>query len=465
VVARVAPDSGAVVEPPREADIYLDEVVSERVAAPRPDISSAVLLSPVRGLVDVRWHRNRISVRPKEGFKAGRVYRLELLPVLADLRQNRMRRGHVWVFSTGPAIPSAGLSGSVVDWAQGRVGLNALVEAVLLPESLPYRAVADSQGAFSMQQVPAGEYLVYGIIDQDNNRQRGLREAFDTVRVRLDDTASVELYAFTHDTTGPRLRTVETADSLTLRLTFDRPLDPAQHLDTGDVRFAPLTDSTAYLPLVGVWTQAEADSVRAAQSAQRAAADSARLRQQADSARAHQPADTTRARPPADTARPRPPTPAPGQRPAPGAQPGVRPPPLQLPGAAPQTAGQPGRPATPRDSSRAMKMLARRPPPTAVRLVRLAAPVAPGSRYVVWVLGARGLSGPRADARGQLSIPVPRPARGARPGAASDSLRPPADTSAPRRPPPDTTRPAAPARDSTRPPPPPTLPHAGEPLR
>jgi hypothetical protein len=455
VVQRVAPDSGAVVQPPHEADIYFDEVVSERVAAPRPDISSAVLLSPVRGEVEVGWHRDRISVRPKEGFKAGRVYRLELFPVLADLRQNRMKRGQVWLFSTGPEFPTATLAGSVVDWPGGRIGTNALVEAVLLPDSLPYRTLADSQGAFQLQQMPAGEYLVYGVIDQDNNRQRGPREAFDTVRVHLADTAAVELFAFTHDTTGPRLRSVEAADSFTLRLTFDRPLDPAQHLDTADVRFALQTDSTTPLALVGVWTQLEADSVRTAQSARRAAADSARMRLRADSARARPPSDSVRAGPPA---------PAPGQAPPQavrspraGARPAVRPPPLAVPGAA--APGRPGGPAAPRDSSRAMKMLARHPPPTAVRLVRLESPLAPGSRYIVWVSGARGLSGPSGDARGQISVPVERaPVRGARNPNAADSLRARADTSAPRPLAPDTTRPGAPVpRDSTRPPPPPAL--------
>jgi len=475
VVKAVTPDSGSVVQPPHEVDIQLDEVVQERVAAPRPDISSAVLLSPVRGPVNVQWHRDRISVRPKEGFQPGRVYRLELFPVLTDLRQNRMRQGHVWVFSTGPDIPTATLSGTVVDWVGAKAGGNALVEAVLLPDSLPYRTLADSAGNFALRQVPPGEYLVYGVIDQDNNRQRGPREAYDTGRVHLADTASLELYAFTHDTSGPRLRSVEAADSVTLRLTFDRALDPALRLDTGAVRFALLADSTSFLPLVGVWTQAEADSLRNAEAARRAAADSARLRAREDSTRARAGADTTRARPPADTAgahrvapadtsraRPpvpppaqRPPAPPPGQRPTPSptarptAQPGVRPlPQATAPGAAPQTPGQPGRASGPRDSTRAMKMLARRPAPTPVRLVRLASPLVPGSRYIVRVSGVRGLSGPPADVRGQISVPIPKPAsRAERSRAAADTLHPPADTSARRPAPPDTARsPAASAR-------------------
>src|SRR5260370_1207730 len=38
-----------------------------------------VLLSPVHGAVNVEWHRSKVTVKPKEGWKP-RVYRLEILP-------------------------------------------------------------------------------------------------------------------------------------------------------------------------------------------------------------------------------------------------------------------------------------------------------------------------------------------------------------------------------------------------
>jgi hypothetical protein len=460
-VAGIVPDSGAVLPtPPREADVVLSEVVNERIAAPRPDVSGAVLLSPVKGRVEVTWRRNRISVVPREGFKPGRVYRLEVFPVFTDLRQNRMRRGALSVFSTGPEIPSTVLTGALVDWPGNRPGVNGLVEAVLLPDSLPYRTLADSTGSFALRQVPPGTYLVYGVIDQDNNRERGPREAFDSVRVTLGDSAAVEVFAFRHDTTGPRLTTVELADSLTLKLTFDRALDPAQALDTAALSLVPAADSTTRLPVLAIWTPAQADSVRAAQTARAAAAaDSARARRPAaDTTRPRGPADTTRARGPADTAQ------AAGRAEAPGAR---RPPPI-----APAAAGAPAREArgpagpaqAPRDSTAATKMLARRPSPTAIRLVRLPAPLPTGARYALRVAGVRGLSGPPADARGQINVPVPRPTRqpAARPGAPrdtlagrADSLRTPADTARTPRAGADTARVVRPTPDSTRRAPPP----------
>jgi len=416
VVVRIAPDSGSVASVlPSEAQVFLNEVVNERVTAPRPDISGAVLLSPVKGPVGVTWHRNRISVRPREGFQPGRVYHLEVLPVLTDLRQNRMKRGFVAVFSTGPALPEARLDGAVVDWAGARPATGALVEALLLPDSLPYRTVADSLGSFTLGQIPAGEYLVYGIVDQDNNRERGPREAYDTVRLHLADSATAEVFAFPHDTTGPRLRTLELADSLSLRLTFDRPLDPALVLDTSAIRLASAADSTTRLSVALVLTPQQFDSLRAAR-APRAAADSGRAGTPADSARARAPGDTAGARPAVpDTARLRPS--AAGARPARPAAP------------IPQGTARPAPAAAPRDSTRAQKMLARRPVPSAIRVVRLAAPLSPGARYLVEVTGVRSLSGVSGDARGQISVPVPPRQAPARRGAPADSTAAARDTS------------------------------------
>ena len=493
MVAAVRPDSGSVVpSPPGDVEVLLSEVVSERIAAPRPDIGGAVLLSPVLGRVAVTWHRNRLSVRPREGFRPGRIYRLEIFPVLVDLRQNRMREGRTVVFSTGPAeIPSAVLSGAVVDWAGGRPGTGALVEAVLMPDSLPYRTLADSSGSFALRQIPPGEYLVYGIIDQDGNRERGPREAFDTARVTLADSALSELFAFPHDTTGPRLRTVELVDSLTLRLTFDRPLDPSQALDTAAVRLAAAADSTTLLPVRAVLTPQESDSLRAERtraarpdSARAAARDTAGARRPAADTALARPTgrDTSRVRaaaadsatvrrPAADTARAgaRPPAPraadsARARRPAGDSAraraqvvPTAAPPPLA--GPEPGPAGQRQPAAAVRDSTPAQKMLARRPAPTAVRMVLLESPLAIGARYLVFVAGVRGLSGVAGDARGQILVPRPRP-QPARGRPAADSARAAADSAATRPPSatPDSTRPAAPPPiapgDSVRTPPP-----------
>ena len=431
VVQGTTPDSGAVLEqPPHSAAILFDEVIAERVAGNPNTIDGAVVLSPVVGPVRVSWKRTRIEVSPRGGFKPGRIYHLELLPVVTDLRNNRMRTGRTIVFSTGPEIPHAHLRGAIVDWVGARAAARALVEAQLMPDSLPYRTYADSTGWFDMGAMPPGTYVVYGIMDTNGDKRRGSREAFDSTRIELTDSGAVELYAFVHDTLGPRVRDVETPDTMTVKITFDRPIDPAFSFDTAHVALTTADDSTTKLPVSGIFTQAGLDSLRAAADSARRAAT--RDTMHTDTTRV----DTTRA----DTTRVRP----------------LRPPrPVGLPPGAPVPV--PGAARPPLDSTRAQKMLARRHPPTDVRIVKLDSPLAIGVHYVIRLDSVRGLTGAYAHSRGQIHIAPRRPSPivGSAPGARDTTVGDTLHTHPPRT---DSVR-----TDTTRTPP--ALPHARTPAR
>jgi len=419
-IVATEPDSGAVLERvPDHASITFDEVISERIVGNPTAIGGAVLVSPSAGETRVSWKRTRLEAKPAGGFRLGRIYRVELLPVLTDLRQNRLTEGRVIVFSTGPAIPSAEFEGTVVDWPGARAAPRALIEAVLLPDSLPYRTFTDSTGYFRMQQMPAGTYLVYGIMDSNGDKRRGAREAYDTVRVEVVDSGLVELYAFVHDTVGPRIRQVELQDSLTIKLTFDRPIDPTFAFDTALVTLATAEDTTTRLPFAGVFTQVQLDALRAA-------ADSARRAARGDTVPPGAP--PTRAATPA--------TPV-----APAGRAGRTP-------QAPARGGAAARPA-PLDSTLAQRMLARRAPPTDVRHLRLTQPLEVEVRYVILLDGVRGLTGALGHSRGQIRMPRPRvsPITARAPGARDTTVRDsmPADTTVR-----DTTARDTTAHDTTR---------------
>ncbi len=456
-ILQVTPESGAVLtEPPGEADIQFDEVISERVGgglgvggggfggggAGAGNLASAILLSPAPAKVSVGWHRSRISVKPQGGFLPGRIYRLELLPVIADLRNNRIKQGTTIVFSTGPEIPSAGLRGTVVDWGGGRAAPGALVEADLLPDTLRYLALADSGGSFVLRQVPPGEYLVYGVLDLNANRKRDPREAFDSTRVTLQDTGTVELYAFVHDTLAPRIRTVEYVDSVTFRIVFDRLLDPTQTIDSAEVHVAPAADTTEALAVAGVFMPAVFDSTRKAAAAVR---DSLRRAALEDSLRRAGQLDTLRRAGKPDTLRRAAAPPGAAGRP-------VRPPPLGPLGGGPPGRGG-GRDTTrARTDTAAQRLLRQRPAPSDTRIVQVAAPLQPGSRYQVRVNDIRSLTGVAGASQSTLPVPVPKPA--ARPRADTSRAAAPPDTgaarAAPPAAPPDTGR-APPAADTLRP--------------
>jgi hypothetical protein len=187
----------------------------------------------------------------------------------------------------------------------------------------------------------------------------------------------VELLTASRDTLAARLSTVSLVDSVTLRLTFDRLLDPTQQFPVANFRVAG-ADSVSIALTTTRTPQQEAAEQRA------------RAQQAADSARR---ADSVAGRP------------QPVQPPAPAA------------GAAADSAPKPSRPA----------------PFTAITL-GLARPLAPSTNYRVSVKTVRALS--RRETASERAFTTPRAAP--TPSAADTTARPrgaaPSGAAPPRRP-------------------------------
>jgi hypothetical protein len=231
-----------------DVEFRFDEVISEggtpNQGTGTGDLEKLVILSPTTRVPDVTWRRSRITVRPREGWRPNRVYRVELLPGATDLRRNRSTAATVLTFTTGAPLPTTTIEATVVDWTTNRPVPGALVEAVLLPDSLPYRGLADSSGHLKLGPLPDGEYLVRGVLDQNRNMQFDGREAFDTVRLARGKTAAGELWTFVHDTTPPRIREIAVRDSTTASVSLSQDLDPGQRLAATQVTVRILPDST-----------------------------------------------------------------------------------------------------------------------------------------------------------------------------------------------------------------------------
>lgn len=398
VILGVYPESGAVVTDLHgDAVIQYDGVIDEQPSSGggaagggTAGLASRVLLSPTRGPVKVSWHRSSIHVKPQEGWKPGRVYRLEILPGIADLQRNATKDRRLIVFSTGPAIPGATISGVAVQWVEQRPLLGGLIRAVPLPDTIAYLTMTDSSGAFRLEQLPRGRYAVYAVVDQNANRVRDRREAYDSTLVTLDSSAALVLWAFSHDTIGPRLRQADAIDSSAVRLTFTQPLDPALRIDSLRVRVVVLPDS-APVRVQGLFTPADFDSLTARA---RAAADSARAANDTTAPRAPRaPRDTTKR----DTT----------EAPAPSARP-----------------GRPGARREEQDTSAVHLILEQRPVPQDKLVLRVDTTLAPGGRYFIEVLGARNLNGARGEGHTVLVVPKPKPV----PAARADSTRARADS-------------------------------------
>ena len=365
--------------------IRFDEVIDEMAGggggggAGVQGLARQVLLSPVAGDVKVGWHRTSVSIKPKEGWKK-RVYRLEIQPGFVDLRRNRTNWAKTVLFTTGPEIGHARIGGITLKWIEQQVLLHALIEAVPLPDTVGYMTMSDSGGQFNLTNLQPGRYIVYAIADENGDRRRGLREAYDSTIVTLDSSSNVAFYTFPHDTVPPRPRGATYVDSITVRVEFSQALDPTASLDTLRVRVLQLPDSTP-VAIAQVYTQRQFDSLTTL------------AKQKADSAAAAA-RDTAGGRPRMvhDTS----------------ARPNIHPtvPPAVPP--PPPAAGAPRAPAkSPVDTALVRQLLAQRPIPSDKIVIRLVHPLKAETRYVVRITGATNLIGKKGD--GDVGFSVPKP--------------------------------------------------------
>ena len=368
----VTPDTGAVNVSARQVVFRFDEVVSERPAG-AASLAGLFLVSPRDGEPEVDWHRSRVTVRPRRGFRRNTVYVVTMLPGLTDLRGNVRREGASLVFSTGPTIPATRLEGVAFDWPAGATLRNGIVEAIALPDSLSYVTLVDSAGRFTLRHLPPGRFLVRAYADANSNRVFDPRELYDTLSVTLVDdstaNAPVELLAFAHDTLGARLSGITVRDSVTLRVEFDKPVLPAQQL--APENFAVQRADSSVIAVVRVEAAPDAEA-RVAR--ERAAADTMLRADSVDRARR---ADSSRV----------------ANAPQRALPPNVKP---------------PARPRTPRaDTTAALKPS--RPVPVREFELRLAGPLAGGEAYRLTARDARNLIGRAATSSRVFDAPKPAP--------------------------------------------------------
>ncbi len=370
MLVKAEPDTNALNVTAANASFYFDETINDRGSGAQ-EVDAYFLLSPSDGAPHVSWHRKRIDIRPRHGFRPNTAYVITMLPGLSDLSSNKMKTGTTLVFSTGPTIPKERITGTAFDWGSERPAPSALIEAVT-PDSIIYLAQADSLGHFVVGPLPAGSYLLRATIDQNGNRNADRSEATDTVRITVPQAAPAELLTAVRDTLPARILTVAITDSVTLNVTFDRALEPAQPIASSFFRLK--SADSADVPLL-----------RAMSPAQVKIQDSIATKTKADSARR---ADSL-------AGKPAPPATPPAQV-APG---GKAPPP------------PPPKPS-------------RAPPFTAV-VLKLTRPLAPNTPYRLSVSGIKGLSGREQPSDRTFTTPkAPTPAK-------PDSAKPPA-TPAPR---------------------------------
>ncbi len=247
-IVAINPDSGSVGVKPKEVIFRFDEVVAERPQS-ATTLADLFLISPRDGVPDVSWHRDAIAVKPPHGWRPNTPYTVIMMRGLADIRGNVRNTGVTTFFSTGPTIPRTRIAGRAFDWVTGEPAAGALIESFVEPDSIhPYVALVDTGGAFALEHLPPARYTVKAYMDRNKNMSIDPSEPWDSTSVNLADSLRLELLLFVHDTAPPRLREIAAVDSLTLRVTFDKPVDPAQSLTAAN--FAVVGPDSVPVPIV-----------------------------------------------------------------------------------------------------------------------------------------------------------------------------------------------------------------------
>ena len=267
-----------------------DEVISETPKG-QQDLAKLVFISPKSGEVEVDWRRSQLDIKPKKGWKPNTVYTVLLGAGIMDLRNNSVDTATRIVFSTGGAIPQTKIEGVAFDWQLGISATNALVEAIVRDtakkDSTIYQTIADSIGRYSIEHLPPGNYVIRAIIDRNSNRSLERLEAWDTVGITVTGNSTADLHAFVHDSIGLGILNVVVLDSnKTLRVTFDKPVFPAQAFSNTNfvLQRNEKTDSTTIFNISTVFS-----------APQRNVFDSLRIKARNDSVLRATPVDTTAA--------------------------------------------------------------------------------------------------------------------------------------------------------------------------
>lgn len=178
----------------------------------------------------VDFGHSDIRIRPEGGWREGVVYHFRLPPNFSDLLNNRRVDPVRVTFSTGPELSGTHVEGRLRDRVEARALVGGRVLFLSLEgDSVPYTAVSDTGGYFSLEHLPPGSYRAVGFDDLNRNRAVDpRREPHDTARFELaapGARVSLLLRALPADSTPPALAAIRPVDSVTVRFELDDPVD------------------------------------------------------------------------------------------------------------------------------------------------------------------------------------------------------------------------------------------------
>lgn len=231
------------------------------------EVQGNLLFTPIFENTPIVEARLRtLTIRLRDSLEANTTYTFDFGNALRDINEGNIARNFSYRVSTGPALDSLSLSGSVVDAENGKIDTTLIVvlhrsqdDSAVFKSRPRYVSRVDRNGGFRFQSLPAGSFAIYAIGDAGVLRRYtnpAQPFAFYNTAVRPGQD-SIRLFAYREPATPtPPRATAATGTAADRRLrfassgsqqdllsdftlTFERPL---RSFDSTRLRLA--TDST-----------------------------------------------------------------------------------------------------------------------------------------------------------------------------------------------------------------------------
>lgn len=213
-VASIPKDSGTFVKE-QKISIVFNEFVELKNA------NEKIILSPYPEKEPVYEYKLRtVTVRLKDSLLPNTTYNINFGDAIVDLNEGNVLRNFEFSFSTGGSIDSNSLSGKVILSETGETDstmfallYKKMEDSTVVKEKPVYVARVDAQGNFRFNNLPAGQFYVYALKEEDGNkRYNSPLEQFaflDSVVNIGTTTPTVQLYAYAAEKQKPKAQSAQ----------------------------------------------------------------------------------------------------------------------------------------------------------------------------------------------------------------------------------------------------------------
>ena len=205
----------------------LKVVFTEKVR--RDQAERLIILSPSSGRLFFNWQGKAVELKPEKLLRPEITYRISVEPGLADLHGVKSEKRFVSFFSTGKTFSPGRIEG-IVAWRDSLIAGARLTARNLIDTTLSFTAETDSGGSYLFPYLPFGAYRIESYRDRNRNGRFDFtrEEGADSLVALVFEPLKINFKLILADTTAPFLASVETPDSVTVILSFDDRLHPAQ---------------------------------------------------------------------------------------------------------------------------------------------------------------------------------------------------------------------------------------------